>query len=118
MRKFKVTVNGTAYEVLVEEETGEASAPATPAPAAPAGAPAAKPAAPATGTPVAAPMPGTVMKLNVGVGAAVHRGDVLCVLEAMKMENDICAPADSVVSAVLDSPCRAVTTDQVLFTQK
>ena len=113
MRKFKVTVNGTAYEVLVEEETGEASAPATPA-----GAPAAKPAAPATGTPVAAPMPGTVMKLNVGVGAAVHRGDVLCVLEAMKMENDICAPADGVVSAVLVSAGSAVTTDQVLFTLK
>ena len=119
MRKFKVTVNGTAYEVLVEEETGEASAPATPAPtAAPAGAPAAKPAAPATGTPVAAPMPGTVMKLNVGVRAAVHRGDVLCVLEAMKMENDICAPADGVVSAVLVSAGSAVTTDQVLFTLK
>lgn len=119
MKNYQVTVNGVVYQVTVEELN---SAPAaTPVPlatpvAAPAAPKAAAPAAPAGGTSVAAPMPGTINKINFKAGDAVKRGDVLCVLEAMKMENDICAPADGTVAAVLVAQGASVTTDEVLFT--
>jgi biotin carboxyl carrier protein len=61
-------------------------------------------------------MPGTILKVNVTVGAAVKKGDVLCVLEAMKMENDICAPADGTVASVNTSKGASVATDDVLLT--
>ena len=118
--KYKVTLKGRTYEV--EVEAGEAilldeyeaiapSAPAAaPAAAAPAAAPApaaaAAPAAPAVtgaGDPVNAPMPGNILKVNVTSGQAVKAGDVLCVLEAMKMENEIMAPKDGTVTQVLVS---------------
>lgn len=97
MRKFNVTVNGKTYAVEVEED-GAMSAPvaaSAPAPA-PVAAPAAKPAV--SGTPVKAPMPGLVLKLNVANGATVKKGDKVVVLEAMKMENDIVASADGVIT--------------------
>ena len=84
MKKYRVTVNGTVYEVELEELTG--SAPVS-APAAPAAAPA--PAAPAAGEQICAPMPGNILAVNVTAGQAVKKGDVLMVLEAMKMENEI-----------------------------
>ncbi|MBR7151034.1 MAG: biotin/lipoyl-binding protein [Clostridia bacterium] len=108
MKNYRVTVNGIPYDVVVEE-IGEvaSSAPAAPAapvaPAAPAAAPKAPAAAPkgnAGATAIKAPMPGTLIKVNVKAGDAVKKGDVLCVLEAMKMENDILAPADGVVATV------------------
>lgn len=80
MKKYRVTVNGTVYEVELEELTG--SAPVS-APAAPAAAPA--PAAPAAGEQICAPMPGNILAVNVTAGQAVKKGDVLMVLEAMKM---------------------------------
>ncbi|MBO4848728.1 MAG: biotin/lipoyl-binding protein [Clostridia bacterium] len=89
MRKFLVNVNGTSYEVEVEELKGEVK------PAAPAPAP--KPAAPAPGgaaETICAPMPGTIVGINVKVGDSFKRGQVLIVLEAMKMENEILAPHD------------------------
>ena len=98
MRKFNVTVNGKAYEVEVEEVGGSAAS-STPAPvvnAAPAPAPAAAPSG--KGTAVNAPMPGLVLKLAVANGTAVKRGDKIVVLEAMKMENDITAPVDGVIT--------------------
>ena len=104
MRKYRVTVNGTVYEVELEEITGAvpaaASAAAAPAPAAaPAAAPA--PAAPAgEGEQITSPMPGTILAVNVTVGQSVKKGDVLMVLEAMKMENEIMCPRDGVVSSV------------------
>ena len=97
MKTLKITVNGTPYDVQVEEVSGGA-APAAPA-AAPAPAP--KAAAPAAGAEVvSSPMPGTIMSINVKAGQAVKKGDVLVVLEAMKMENEIMAPHDATVAAV------------------
>lgn len=96
MKKYRVTVNGTVYEVELEELTG--SAPVS-APAAPAAAPApAAPAAPAAGEQICAPMPGNILAVNVTAGQAVKKGDVLMVLEAMKMENEIMCPRDGVVA--------------------
>ncbi len=109
-KKFNVTVNGTTYEVEVEEVKAAGGAPkAAPAPkaAAPAApAPAPKAAAPAAPAKVAAgagehsidsPMPGKIVKLVAAEGAAVKAGDVLLILEAMKMQNEITADADGTV---------------------
>ena len=119
MRRFNVTVNGVSYDVLVEEVGATAQAPAAPvaAPAA-APAPAAPKAAPANAGAVAvkAPMPGTIMKINVSAGQAVKKGDVLCVLEAMKMENDICAPQDGTVASVNIQKGASVASEEVLVT--
>ena len=98
MRKYRVTVNGTVYEVELEEITGAVPA-AAPAAAAPA--PAAAPAAPAgEGEQITSPMPGTILAVNVTAGQSVKKGDVLMVLEAMKMANEIMCPRDGVVSSV------------------
>ena len=100
MKKYRVTVNGTVYEVELEEMTGAvpAAAPAAaPAPAAPA-APAA--AAPAGGEQITSPMPGNILAVNVTAGQAVKKGDVLMILEAMKMENEIMCPCDGTVASV------------------
>ena len=108
MKNFNITVNGTAYNVTVEEPAGGAAAApvavAAPA-AAPVAAPAAAPAAPvATGSTgavtVTAPMPGNILDAKVAVGDSVKAGDVLCILEAMKMENEIVAPQDGTVASV------------------
>lgn len=107
MKRYTITVNGQSYDVTVEERgTGAQTAPAAAAPAsrAPAVAAAAPvPASPAAGgSPgsVKAPMPGTVISFKVSQGQAVKRGDVLLILEAMKMENEIVAPADGIVKAL------------------
>ena len=126
MKNYRVTVNGVAYDVVVEELNGSVAAPAPVA--APAAAPVAAPkAAPAPAAApkasgnagavaVKAPMPGNLIKVNVKVGDAVKKGDVLCVLEAMKMENDIMAPADGVVASVEAAKGASVATDAVLVT--
>ena len=122
MKNYRVTVNGVAYDVVVEElAEGAVAAPvAAPAPKATPAAPKAAPTPKATGTAgatvVKAPMPGTLVKVNVKVGDAVKKGDVLCVLEAMKMENDIMAPADGVVASVEAAQGASVATDAVLVT--
>ena len=98
MKAYKVTVNGNVYEITLEV-IDKADIKAAPAPAAPA--PAAAPAAaPAGATTVSAPMPGNILKVNVAAGQAVKKGDVLMILEAMKMENEICAPCDGTVASV------------------
>ena len=121
MKNYRVTVNGVAYDVVVEELNGSvAPAPVAAPVAAPkaASAPVAAPKASgnAGATAVKAPMPGTIIKVNVKVGDAVKKGDVLCVLEAMKMENDIMAPADGVVASVEAAKGASVATDAVLVT--
>ena len=133
MKTYNITVNGVTYTVSVEEVGGvAASAPATapapiaaPAPAAApapvaAPAPAAAPAPTKSGSAgaisVKAPMPGNIMKVNAKVGDSVKKGDVLVVLEAMKMENDICAPEDGTVATVEVSQGATVETDALLVT--
>ena len=99
MKKYTITVNGVAYDVTVEEGGSVASAPKAAAPAAPAApAPAAAPAG-AQGS-VKSPMPGKILAVKKNVGDAVKSGDVILVLEAMKMENDIVAPQDGTVASI------------------
>ena len=100
MRKFAITVNGVAYEVEVEEIGG---APVF----------AAAPAAAGKET-VKAPMPGTINAVKVSNGQAVKKGDVLVILEAMKMENEIMAPCDGTVASVNVSQGATVNTGDVL----
>lgn len=132
MKKFKVTVNGKAYEVEVEEMGGApAAAPAPQAAAAPAQAAPAAPAAPApalAATPapavggpipegaitVKAPMPGKISALKAEAGKAVKRGDIILVLEAMKMQNDITATADGTLHEIRVNPGDNVKTGDVL----
>lgn len=97
MKAYKVNVNGNVYEITIEViDKADIKAPAAQAPA-PAAAPVAAPAGAQT---ISAPMPGTILKVNVSNGQAVKKGDVLMVLEAMKMENEILAPNDGTVSSV------------------
>jgi len=133
MRKFAITVNGNTYEVEVEEIGGApvyaaapvaapaaAPAPVAAAPAAPKAAPAAAPkaAAPAGAAganKVNAPMPGTILDVKVSVGQSVKNGDVLMVLEAMKMENEIAAPCDGVVASINATKGATVNTGDLLL---
>lgn len=122
MKKYRVNVNGTTYEVELEDISGGASAAPVAAPAAaPAPAPAAAPApAPAAaagaGEAINAPMPGNILKVNVAQGSAVKKGDVLMILEAMKMENEIMCPKDGTVTSVTVSAGTTVESGQVLCT--
>ena len=113
MKKYRVTVNGTAYEIELEELTGAAPAPAA-ATAAPAPAPAPAAAAPAGGEQVTSPMPGTILSINVAAGDAVKRGQVLMVLEAMKMENEIMCPCDGKIASVNTSKGASVASGTLL----
>ena len=99
MKHYTITVNGTPYNVTVEE-TAAGAAPAPVAAPAPKAAPAPAPKAAAGSVAVNAPMPGTILDVKVAPGVAVKAGDVLVILEAMKMENEIVAPQDGTVAAV------------------
>ena len=111
MKKYRVNVNGTAYEVEIEEMAG---APV----AAPVAAPAAAPASAASGAgeSINAPMPGNILSVNVAAGDTVKKGQVLMVLEAMKMENEIMAPRDGKVTAVAVVKGAAVESGALLCT--
>lgn len=134
MKKYVVKVNGIVYDVELEEAYGGlpqapsapqtaavskavVASPVVAAPAVPAAAPAtpAVPAAPAgTGEKIAAPMPGNILAVNVGVGDSVKKGQVLMVLEAMKMENEIMCPCDGKVTSVNVSKGSTVETGTLL----
>ncbi len=119
MKKYNVTVNGTAYEITLEVvDAADVKTTASPAPAAapaPVAAPAPAPAAaPAGGETVAAPMPGNILAVNVQNGSAVKKGDVLMILEAMKMENEIMAPCDGTIASVNVTKGSTVETGAVL----
>ena len=123
MKTYTITVNGNVYDVTVEEGTGAvaAAAPVATAPKAAAPAPKAAPkaAAPAGaqgGVKVNAPMPGKILGVKVAAGQAVKKGDVLVVLEAMKMENEIVAPQDGTVASVNTSVSEQVEAGAVLVT--
>ena len=134
--KYVVTLNGKKYEVEVEKGQAtavfagkaEALAPAPAAPVAAAAAPAAEaapapapaPAAPAApagaGDPIKSPMPGTILDVRASVNQAVKQGDILFILEAMKMENEIVAPRDGTITSVTVNKGASVQTDQVIAT--
>jgi len=127
MKKYNITVNGNTYEVVVEEVGGAASAPvaapvfnaptAAPAPAAaPAAAPKASAPSAAGANKVTSPMPGTILDVKVTAGQSVKKGDVICVLEAMKMENDIPAPCDGVIASVNVQKGASVAANDVIAT--
>ena len=112
MKAYRVNVNGNVYEITVEvidksEIKAQPSAPKAVAPAAPVAAGAQT---------VSAPMPGTILKVNVTNGQAVKKGDVLMILEAMKMENEIMAPCDATVASVNVNNGASVETGTVLCT--
>jgi len=120
MKNLRITVNGTVYDVQVEEVDGTAApaavSAAKPAAVPKAAAPAPKAAAPAGGEEVKSPMPGTIISVNVKAGQAVKKGDVLVVLEAMKMENEIKAAKDGKVVSVAVNKGESVDTGTVLVT--
>lgn len=136
MKKYNVTVNGTTYEVVVEETGSAAAAPAAvsaPAPAPAAPAPAAAPAAPAPApaaaasapaapagsqgsVKVTAPMPGTILKMNVKVGDTVEPNGLVCILEAMKMENEIFSEQGGKVISVNAPAGTSVQSGDVIVT--
>lgn len=108
MKKYKVTVNGVPYEIELEELTGSAPASAAAATAAPAAS------APAGGETVTAPMPGTILSVSIAPGDPVKRGQILMILEAMKMENEIMCPRDGRVISVSAAKGASVESGTVL----
>ena len=135
MKNYTITVNGNVYEVSVEESNGSAvQVPVTPVATAPKVAPKAAPtatikeesevAAPkapvtsgsAGSTKVSAPMPGKILGVKVSVGQQVKKGDVVVILEAMKMENEIVAPQDGIVASVNVAAGQSVESGEVLAT--
>ena len=118
MKNYRITVNGKAYDVAVEElgAGAVASAPVVSAPAA-APAPAAPAASGAAGSiVVSAPMPGKILSVKSSVGASVKKGDVILVLEAMKMENEVVAPEDGTVASINVAAGDAVEAGDTLAT--
>ena len=118
MKNYKVNVNGTEYVISIELMSDEEAAKAKAAAPAPAAAPVAAPVQAGEGAEITAPMQGTILSVNVTNGAAVKSGDVLFVLEEIKMENEIMAPADGTVTSVCVASGDSVTSGKVLCTIK
>ena len=123
MKNYRITVNGTSYDVSVEELAGGVAPVAAPVAAAPVAAPAAAPApAPAAKSAgagsikVASPMPGKILDVKANVGDAVKKGQVILILEAMKMENEVVAPEDGTVASINVAAGDSVEAGAVLAT--
>lgn len=121
MKKYNVSVNGTMYQVEIEVASeAEVKAASVAAPAAPAVAPtpaeATAPVASGEGETISAPMPGTILSVNVSVGDTVKAGQVLFILEAMKMENEIMSPVDGTITSVGTTKGSSVDTGALLCT--
>ena len=126
MKSYTITVNGTVYDVTVEEKTGGAApmpalaapmpGPAAPAPAPAAPAPAPAPAGNAGSVEVTAPMPGKILSVKANPGQAVKKGEVILLLEAMKRENEVVAPQDGTIASVNVSSGDMVESGDVLAT--
>ena len=126
MKNYRITVNGVSYDVTVEETAAAVTQPAPVPSAAPAvtsapapkatPAPAAAPAVAADGQKVLSPMPGTILSVNVSVGSAVKAGEVILILEAMKMETPVKAPQDGVVATVDVAKGESVDSGKTLVT--
>jgi biotin carboxyl carrier protein len=122
MRKFTVTVNGKSYDVEVEEIGGQSAAPVAAAPRMEASKPAESPKSasvgggvPAGAETIKAPMPGTILDIKVANGDAVKEGQVLMILEAMKMENEVVSPCDGTVASVQVAKGASVESGDVLI---
>lgn len=119
MKNYTITVNGVPYSVTVEENNSDApqtAAPVQQSAPAPAAAPAPAPAADSGSVTVEAPMPGNIIDIKTSVGQTVASGDVLIILEAMKMENNIVAPSTGTVASINVNKGDSVEAGQVLIT--
>lgn len=116
MKRYNITVNGTAYDVSVEEADGSAPVAAAPAPAAKKAKPAAAAAGAQGNVKIEAPMSGTIVDIKAKVGDTVKNGTVIAVLEAMKMENDIVASGDGTIASINVAKGQAVETGTVIAT--
>ena len=124
MKNYRITVNGTSYDVSVEELAGGVAPVAAPVAAAPVAAPAPAPAAPAPAAKsagagsikVASPMPGKILDVKAKVGDAVKKGQVILILEAMKMENEVVAPQDGTIASINVAAGDSVEAGAVLAT--
>lgn len=117
MKRYNITVNGTAYDVTVEETDGAAAPVAAPVAApAPKKAAAPAPAGAQGGVKVEAPMPGTIVDVKLAVGAKVTNGTVIAVLEALKMENDVVASCDGTIASINVTKGQSVETGTVIAT--
>lgn len=118
MKRFNITVNGKAYDVAVEEVDASAASPAVSVPAAKAPASVPAPASPSAGEgeKVTAPMPGTILDVKAAIGDSVSKGQVIMILEAMKMENDIVASCDGKITSLLVNKGDTVNSGDALAT--
>lgn len=118
MKNYTITVNGNVYDVTVEEgaSTGAAAAPAAKPAAAPKAVKKAAPAAGAGSVKVNAPMPGKILSVKASEGQAVKKGDVVLILEAMKMENEVVAPQDGTIASINCAAGDAVEAGDILAT--
>ena len=116
MKRYNITVNGTAYDVAVEEVSGDSAPVQAAAPAPKAAAPKAAAAAGAGSVKITAPMPGTIVDVKAKVGDAVKNGTVIAVLEAMKMENDVVADRDGTIASINVNKGDSVSTGSVIAT--